>query len=269
MKKRKTQRAGFTLIELLVVIAIIALLLSIMMPALSMVKKRAKLVVCGSNQKQLLTGVLSYATENEGKFPPKIHTNDSWPSYLNYKWGAGVDQGRYMYEYLGSYLPTVDVYICPLGPNPDGYDLQERYADYREPGVIPNYPSGGGTVVSSNFLWGGFSFSGATGSETGRTFVGPKRQSSKSAKLLVSDVFTEWVGGEWLTAHQGDLNAAKGPVEDRHYGNNLSALWLVEGVDEGSIDLTMNAGYIDGHVERFDADETEAFGWQRIPQDWK
>jgi len=58
-------KKGFTLIELLVVISIIALLLAILMPALSKVKETAKLVICSSNARQLLIGVNTYAAGHD------------------------------------------------------------------------------------------------------------------------------------------------------------------------------------------------------------
>jgi prepilin-type N-terminal cleavage/methylation domain-containing protein/prepilin-type processing-associated H-X9-DG protein len=59
-------RSGFTLIELLVVIAIIALLLSVIIPALSMVKKKAASVVCMTNVKNLSLGWYLYQEDNGG-----------------------------------------------------------------------------------------------------------------------------------------------------------------------------------------------------------
>ena len=58
---------GFTLIELLVVIAIIALLLSVIMPALTKVKDAAKLTVCLSNHKNLATAWKAYAADNNSE----------------------------------------------------------------------------------------------------------------------------------------------------------------------------------------------------------
>lgn len=55
---------GFTLIELLVVIAIIALLMSILMPALSKAKEQGKRVVCLNNIKQLTAAWIMYADDN-------------------------------------------------------------------------------------------------------------------------------------------------------------------------------------------------------------
>lgn len=69
-------RKGFTLIELLVVIAIIALLLSILMPALTKVKKQARAVVCMSNLKQWGMATIMYTTENNSKMWGDSYTED-------------------------------------------------------------------------------------------------------------------------------------------------------------------------------------------------
>ena len=60
------ERRGFTLIELLVVVSIIALLVSILLPALGKAREQAKGVVCRTRLSQLGLGYHSYATENDG-----------------------------------------------------------------------------------------------------------------------------------------------------------------------------------------------------------
>ena len=65
-KPRKKLPNGFTLIELLVVIAIIALLLSILMPALNQVKEQFRVIVSGSNQHQVGQVVHTYAADFDG-----------------------------------------------------------------------------------------------------------------------------------------------------------------------------------------------------------
>lgn len=61
---------GFTLIELLVVISIIALLMSIMMPALSKARAVAKRTVCTSNVRQIVLAQMMYSQEYDGWITP-------------------------------------------------------------------------------------------------------------------------------------------------------------------------------------------------------
>ncbi len=68
---------GFTLIELLVVIAIIALLLSILMPALSIVKEKGRTIVCQTHSKNFSRANTIYAHEYDG------YSVDGWFWYSN------------------------------------------------------------------------------------------------------------------------------------------------------------------------------------------
>ena len=67
--RRIIVRSAFTLVELLVVIGIIALLISILLPALSRAKQTANRVKCLSNLRQLGMGFQLYALSNKGRFP--------------------------------------------------------------------------------------------------------------------------------------------------------------------------------------------------------
>lgn len=63
------RKRAFTLVELLVVVAIIALLISILVPALGEARNRAKRVVCSSNLRQIGVGIYHYWTEWNGRVP--------------------------------------------------------------------------------------------------------------------------------------------------------------------------------------------------------
>ena len=67
-----TKSKGFTLIELLVVIAIVALLMSILMPALQRVKEQSKTVGCRANLKQWVLYFAMYTEEHNGRFQAGI-----------------------------------------------------------------------------------------------------------------------------------------------------------------------------------------------------
>jgi prepilin-type N-terminal cleavage/methylation domain-containing protein len=67
--KRNINRNGFNLVELLVVISIIALLLSILMPALGKVRSTAKRLLCGYNLKQIDVVIRLYTDDNNNMYP--------------------------------------------------------------------------------------------------------------------------------------------------------------------------------------------------------
>ncbi len=90
---RTSNGRGFTLVELLIVIGIIALLISILLPALNRAKQAAQRVKCLSNLRQIGNGVMFYVNENRGYLPRASMTAYMGPPGEPFKvlpWGEAI-----------------------------------------------------------------------------------------------------------------------------------------------------------------------------------
>ena len=77
------KRKGFTLVELLVVIAIIALLMGILMPALSKVRQIAFRLICGTNLSGIGKAMMLYANDHDDEFPRAGGRTTKWADKIN------------------------------------------------------------------------------------------------------------------------------------------------------------------------------------------
>ena len=98
----KKKRKGFTLVELLVVIAIIALLMSILMPALQKVRLMAHRVVCSSNLSGIGRAMLIYANDYNDDYPRAGSPTTAWYLPGSVIWNATSRQQAYKLSGINS-----------------------------------------------------------------------------------------------------------------------------------------------------------------------
>lgn len=120
MSRFKRNTSGFTLIELLVVISIIALLVGILLPALSAARETARGVVCQTHLKNLSTAFVAYATDHDGIWPGwSIYsgvTKKDTGSWVPYAAMTSVNPGTEEDLTEGAiwpYCPDLGVFACP------------------------------------------------------------------------------------------------------------------------------------------------------------
>jgi len=95
---------AFTLIELLVVVAIIALLVSILLPALRSAREQSRRATCASNLRQIGLAYYNYATDSGGHFPPAYSSiylyNINYPDFYGHRDPKIKELGYLIYPYL-------------------------------------------------------------------------------------------------------------------------------------------------------------------------
>jgi prepilin-type N-terminal cleavage/methylation domain-containing protein/prepilin-type processing-associated H-X9-DG protein len=133
---RSHKYTGFTLVELLVVIGIIAILIAILMPALTKAREQANRTKCASNMRQIMLACVMYSTDTKHGY---------------YMWRYGDDNMQALFP---QYLKSLDAAVCP---NTDNAVRTEAHLTNNAL-LGPRDDTGGHSYEIRGWMWPGIVF---------------------------------------------------------------------------------------------------------------
>lgn len=178
---------AFTLVELLVVIGIIALLIAILLPALSKAQKTARSTVSLSNLRQIGIGLVQYRVENHGYYPLA-----AWASV------AGRPRMRWA-DAIYPYMRNTEIYLSPLLDENERQRMNKPFHHTCDPQANPG-------ILPSTRFWGGYGYNwqylgnGRTPGGVGEYFARDAVVRASARTIAIADTNGSRNGGSTWTS---------------------------------------------------------------------